>query len=110
MTTREQIKIRMPEAKKNAAHAYLKFLERINSLQGTREPYINCILKFFEVAENKTGFDLATIFDEIKDKSTIDLMKECKNICKEAVNRDFVSYLSTGDRGNVGNIVYNSLK
>lgn len=105
----KDIEMRIPEGKRNADKAYSKFIKRIMILKNHKASYINCILKFLEVAENKTSAELVTILDNIKDEDTEHLMRECIKICREAVNRDFISFISTGDRGNIGNAVYNSL-
>jgi hypothetical protein len=78
-----------------------KMMDRLNT--ATKEQKLTAIRTFFEVAESKKYDSLPK---EIRDSPD----EFCKEICLEAINRDFVSYVSKGDTGDVGRLVYSSLK
>ena len=100
---------RIPFAKRLTEKAYTNFKIRFEFVT-TNDTYLRCIRKFFEVAESKSYDDFP---DEIKadiECSQMRLKDTCWELCMEAINRDFVTYLSTGEFGNVGKDVYGALK
>jgi len=81
-----------------------KMMDRLNT--STKEQKLKAIRTFYEVAEPKKYDSLPK---EIRDTIENSLDEFCKEICLEAINRDFVSYVSKGDTGGVGRLVYSSL-
>lgn len=103
---------RIQIAQEDSRKAYLKFLKKfdqVNKQEGFRDIFIRCIITFFKVAEGKTPEELADLKQSQQVMSDEEIAKLCLDICGESVNRDFVSFISTGDRGNVGTLVYKSL-
>lgn len=106
---------RLKEAQEKCTPAYNKMVVRFESINN-RDILENYILKFFELAESYTEDQLQKLREQLREQSfPIDEMKEmCKDLCKEAVNRDFCSYVSNGDpecfqNKSIGNAVYKLL-
>ena len=93
---------RITESPKFSKKGYDKMIKKINIV--SRDKQINAIKKFFEIGESK-------IFDEavLINKSNDEVKNFCNEICTEAINRDFCSFVSTGDKGTVGQKVYEAL-
>lgn len=85
-----------------------KMHERITA--ATREQRLNAIQTFLNIAEPRKYTDWTP---EEKAKletcSDVEIEETCREVCLEAINRDFVSFALKGQVGNVGKTVYNSL-
>ena len=86
-----------------------KFKERFDAVTSDTT-YLTCIKKFYEVAEPKSYDELPQDMRAQIESSTTKLKEFCWELCVEAINRDFVSYVRNGDRGKVGQQVYDALK
>lgn len=76
---------------------------------GNREKWLSAIKKFYEVAETRSYEDLPPGVRTIIESNDESIKSFCRDLCLEAINRDFCSLLSTGDVGPVGREVYESL-
>lgn len=84
-------------------------LKRIDCV--SKEGHLNAIKKFFELAEMDSYENQVTLEGRMKIEESPSTIKSfCIEICTEAINRDFVSYVSTGNKGIIGSDVYNALK
>jgi hypothetical protein len=99
-------RIRNAQARFKIPH--IKMMDRIQS--ASREQRLNAIKTFYDVAE-PTKYANLTLERRIEIETSPDdkVLSFCKELCTEAINRDFVSYISTGNEGSVGKTVYNSL-
>lgn len=77
----------------------------------SKDQMLRCIRKFFEVAEDSSYEDRMPLASrELLENNPEKLKSLCTELCMEAINRDFVSYISTGFKGPVGQSVYNALR
>lgn len=76
----------------------------------TRAQRLNAIKTFYNIAEPKKYTDW-TVEEKQKLEAKTDKEIEsfCRELCVEAINRDFVGFVMTGKVGDVGRTVYNSL-
>lgn len=94
---------RLAEAQKFSESGYAKMIMRING--ASRDRHIAAIQKFFELGEDKL-FDRTSL----EGKSDDEVKTFCIEICTEAINRDFCTYISTGEKSNVGSEVYKGIE
>jgi hypothetical protein len=80
-------------------------------IQGaTRLQRLNAIKTFYNVAESQKYDEMSLeTRQKIEASSDAEVLKFCKELCTEAINRDFVSYIMKGEEGPVGKTVYASL-
>lgn len=89
---------RAREAQIRFREPYRKMMQAIDN--GNRVKWFSAIVKFYQVAEDR---DLPEgIKDQIMQYGDTEMKEMCKELCYEAINRDFVSYVSTQNEGNVG--------
>jgi hypothetical protein len=95
--------------------AQLKFKEPHNKMMirleaGNRNKWINAIKMYYYVAE-RTKWDGLPQEEQTRiiNLSDDSLKILCKELCTEAINRDFVNWISTGNEGNIGRLVYTAL-
>lgn len=106
--SQEEIKSRAREAQKRFKEPYNKMMLRLE--EGNKVKWLNAIKTFYTVAEPTKWIDLPKATREQIESSSDEQIKSlCKELCVEAINRDFVSWVSTGDQGNVGRDVYTAL-
>lgn len=99
------IKARVQEAQIKFREPYRKMMRAVDN--GNRDKWISAITCFYRVAENRDlDENLVNRSDELTDEELKDF---CKELCTEAINRDFVSWVSTNSEGNVGREVYKAL-
>ena len=88
--------------------SYNKLIEKLAT--ASRQKRINFIETFLQVAESKQISDLPPQQQTIINNSSDDeLLIIVKDMAKEAINRDYVSFISRGNVGEVGRSVYASL-
>lgn len=87
---------------------WTKMNDRIQ--KASRERRLNAIKTYYNVAEPVKYDDMTKERrDKIENCSDVEIEKFCTTLCKEAVNRDFISWITTGKTGDVGRTVYASL-
>jgi len=75
-----------------------------------RTDWLRAINKYFEIAETSSYENLPEETRRRIEATDETLKSFCKEICAEAINRDFCSYVSTGETGNVGRETFNALR
>lgn len=90
------------------SNSYKNMMTRVNS--ATRERRLNAIKTFYNIAEPVHYDQLKVeVREQIESSSDERVLSLCIELCTEAINRDFVSFVSTGKEGVVGRTVYASL-
>jgi len=96
------------DAQQRFAAPHKKMLDRVQI--APRVQRLKAIRVFYDVAEPTKYEQLPLeVREEIEAYSDEELLSFCTELCTEAINRDFVSYVSTGQEGTVGKTVYNAL-
>jgi hypothetical protein len=104
MSVQDRIKVAQTKFKE----PYRKMMVRVG--KGSRSKWLFAIETFYNMAE-AGGWE--GVPDEskrnIESASDEDLKYFCKELCTEAINRDFVNWVQTGEEGKVGRTVYSAL-
>lgn len=104
----EEIQKRAREGQQKFREPYRKMMDRVEKCG--RDKWLNAIITFFNVAEIET-WDEKTLDSQnrIRNLSDKDMKSFCQELCREAINRDYVNWVASGVEGNVGRDVYKSM-
>lgn len=81
-----------------------KQLEKVDS----HSVHLQAVDTFYRVTKDETNEGRAEKYKMLKTDAE-ETKKMCWHVCMEAINRDFIAYIRTGEYGNVSNEVYEAL-
>ena len=87
-------------------NARAKFEKRLSLVKETTT-YSQAIMTFYDVTEDIIQSEALKI---CQDKVEATIRQLCWQICMEAINRDLINYVRFGEKGVVGQSVYDALK
>jgi hypothetical protein len=100
---------RVAEAQNKFKEPYNKMIKRIE--EGDRLTWLNAIRSYYDNATGEVVWDQKTEEERkyIENANDSTVKSICIDLCREAINRDFVSWVTKGTEGPVGKRVYEAL-
>lgn len=106
---RESVRERAIRAQDKFKEPYRKMMALL--AESTREGKLAAIRAFYDVAEpTKYDYLPENQRETIENATEANLMTICSQLCTEAINRDFLSWIQNNTEGDVGRTVYNALR